>query len=239
MATLVMALQTVGEAWESLSTPTQQALTNWIAKQGYSEKESEVLQSAVKAGLRSSPLTGSICSLALYDVTRQETIVYIVTDKAPTDIHVGDVVCKLRSEAALLKELWHGATHYDRFVTFDGRRFVVPFLLHRSAINEVLPTVSLLEQRFLERQQNVTHVDLLDQLTFYGAMRKRPNLLLWCQAFSIDYGGYDPAQLDAYATSASYEALAAIARDEVTAVARLYDCWQSTYLHEEPGSIDF
>ena len=32
----------------------------------------------------------------------------------------------------------------------------------------------------------ITHVDLLDRLTFFGSVRRKGNLHMWCQAFGID-----------------------------------------------------
>ncbi|OGW43406.1 MAG: hypothetical protein A2Y66_03590 [Nitrospirae bacterium RBG_13_41_22] len=37
----------------------------------------------------------------------------------------------------------------------------------------------------MPNRYNDTHTDLLDQLTFYGASRRRFNLDMWCRAFGI------------------------------------------------------
>jgi hypothetical protein len=56
----------------------------------------------------------------------------------------------------------------------------------RSAILDVRPSKNLLSNRYLESQKfGATHVDLLDQLTFYGAVRKKFNLHFWTKAFGI------------------------------------------------------
>ncbi|MBI3004973.1 MAG: ribonuclease H-like domain-containing protein [Ignavibacteriales bacterium] len=84
-------------------------------------------------------------------------------------------------EAEILTEFWKDITHYSRFVTFNGRGFDCPFLMLRSAILEVKPTRNLLPARF----DSSIHCDLLDQLTFYGAVRKF-NLDFYCKAFGIE-----------------------------------------------------
>ncbi len=43
-----------------------------------------------------------------------------------------------------------------------------------------------MEGRYLYQQKSVRHVDLQDQLTFYGAMHRRPSLHLFCRAFGIE-----------------------------------------------------
>ena len=47
----------------------------------------------------------------------------------------------------------------------------MPFILHRSVVNEVRPTVDIAQGRYLSKQTIPYHVDLLDELTFYGAMQ--------------------------------------------------------------------
>jgi hypothetical protein len=42
------------------------------------------------------------------------------------------------------------------------------------------PTKDLMPNRYAE-----THIDLLDQLTFFGASRRRFSLDMWCRTFGI------------------------------------------------------
>ena len=42
-----------------------------------------------------------------------------------------------------------------------------------------------MEGRYLYQQKFAKHIDLLDQLTFYGATRKKGNLHLWSKVFGI------------------------------------------------------
>ena len=43
-----------------------------------------------------------------------------------------------------------------------------------------------MSNRYLGSQKyDAKHVDLLDQLSFYGAVRRRGNLHMWCHAFGI------------------------------------------------------
>ncbi len=57
----------------------------------------------------------------------------------------------------------------------------------RSAVHRMRPSKDLLSNRYLSLQRhNAKHVDLLDQLTFYGAVhRNKGNLHLWTRAFGI------------------------------------------------------
>jgi hypothetical protein len=43
-----------------------------------------------------------------------------------------------------------------------------------------------MSNRYLNNQKfNASHIDLQDQLTFYGAVRRKPSLHLACRAFGI------------------------------------------------------
>jgi hypothetical protein len=78
------------------------------------------------------------------------------------------------------------AQKYDTFVTFNGYQFDAPYLMIRGAIHGVRPTVNLLSNRYLSMQRGgKAHVDLIDQLSFYGAMRKKGSLHMWTRAFGI------------------------------------------------------
>lgn len=128
----------------------------------------------------------------------------------------------------MLEDFFEGARSYDTFVTFNGRAFDVPFLLHRAAINRVPALPELMEGRYLNQQHAVRHVDLAEQLTFYGAMSRRPPLHLFCRAYGIEspksHGveGDDVARLfleEQYREIAQYNAAA------VRATTLLYERW--------------
>ena len=96
------------------------------------------------------------------------------------------VVFKPMTEKEMLENFWNGAKHYDEFVSFNGRTFDVPFLMIRSAIHGVRPSKDLMRGRYLYQQvAGASHIDLLDQLTFYGAVRRKGSLHLWSRAFGI------------------------------------------------------
>jgi hypothetical protein len=85
------------------------------------------------------------------------------------------------SEKEILEQFWTDIGHYDQFVTFNGRAFDCPFLMLRSAILQVQPTRNLMPYRY----DASVHCDLLEQFTFYGALRKF-NLDFYCKSFGIE-----------------------------------------------------
>jgi len=184
MATLVFDIETVGESWNSLDETTQKVLARWIDRTRVNEESHDSLLKDLKEGLGFSPLTGSVVAIGLYDVERNQGVVYYQGEER-ADEECGEFILKSRTERDMLKDFWEGAKSYDTFVTFNGRGFDVPFLNLRSAIHGIRPSQDLMEGRYLYQQKIVRHIDLQDQMTFYGAMQRRPSLHLFCRAFGI------------------------------------------------------
>jgi hypothetical protein len=231
MSTLIIALQTEGEVWEELPLRTKDDLTRWISREAKSESQYNDLHAQVETSLAYSPFTGKIASIAVFDVERAVTAVY-VSGEISTDLQQDGVLYKTRPEAELLEEFWKGVVAYDTVVTWSGRRFVIPFLLHRSSAHKVRPTVNLLEQRYLHRQASIRHIDLLDQLTFYGAMNRRPSLYLLCAAYNLPL----PPEIQKSDTPA------ALARKTIavaTSIAALYEHWLHYMADEDLFELDF
>jgi DNA polymerase elongation subunit (family B) len=228
MATLIFDIETVGESFEEMDVTTQEVLSRWIVRTAKDDLNKEAQLLDLKEGLGFSPLTGKVVAIGLYDLERKQGAVYYTGEGTEADVTEGEYILKQRSEKEMLEDFWEGAKSYDTFVTFNGRGFDVPFLLHRSVVCGVMPTVPLMDGRYLYQQKSVRHVDLQDQLTFYGAMFKRPSLHLFCRAYGIEspkawgVSGDDVAQLFAekkFSDIAHYNA-----RD-VTATTKLYEKW--------------
>ena len=228
MATLVFDIETVGEDWNTLDQTTKDVLSRWVERTAHNEEERDVGLKDVREGLGFSPLTGMIVAIGLYDLERKQGVVYYQTDTATPDIESGDFTLKSRTEKEMLEDFWEGAQSYDTFVTFNGRGFDVPFLNLRSAIQGIKPTRDLMDGRYLYQQKLAKHVDLQDQLTFYGAMQRRPSLHLFCRAFEIEspkadgVAGDDVAELfqtKQFRTIAEYNA------KDVIATTSLYQKW--------------
>jgi len=227
MATLVFDIETVPESWSDFDETTKQALTNWITQGIDNKADLERGLERMKSQLGFSPLTGQVVALSMYDLERSLGAVYYVGDGSGESYTEGDFTFKERSEKDLLEDFWEGARSYDVFVTFNGRAFDLPFLIHRSAILGVKPDITLLGQRYLNRQTIPYHVDLLDELTFYGAM-KRQSLHIYCRAYGIESpkregGGAAVAEMF---QAGRFRDLAAYSARDVIATTELYKRWK-------------
>ena len=88
-----------------------------------------------------------------------------------------------------------------------------------------------MSNRYLSSQKfGATHIDLFDQLTFYGATRRKGGLHLWCRAFGItspkaprsDGGRRGPAF-----QGKKYKEIARYNVGDLIATKELYDYWKN------------
>lgn len=229
MSTLVFDIETIGEEFDALDDTTKKVLTRWIREDSLDEREYQAAIEDVKNGLGFSPLTGEVVAIGMLDVERGKSAVYF---QSPGDtkgsFEENNVAYKPMEEEGMLGEFWRVAEKYETFVTFNGRGFDVPFLMMRSAVHQIRPSRDLLSNRYLPLQRGVRHVDLMDQMTFYGATRRRPNLHLSCRAFGIPTpkgDGIDGDSVSRFFREGRYEDIARYNVRDIEATAALYDSW--------------
>ena len=185
---LVFDIETVGENFESLDKATQENLTRWIRKESSGEEEYKVALTELKSGLGFSPLTGEVVVIGVLDHHRNEGVVYFQApgEKHPEWTEEG-ITFKQTTEKEMLRRFWDGAEKYNCFVSFNGRGFDVPFLMIRSAVHGIRPTKDLMRGRYIyQHSPGAIHIDLQDQLSFYGALRRKGSLHLWSRVFGIE-----------------------------------------------------
>jgi len=190
MATLIFDIETVGEDFDTFDEMSQNVLTKWIRQE--SEEGSKTYEASledVKKSTGLSPLTGHIVAIGMYDGERTKGAVYFdsLPEKEKANFEEDEYRFECMTEEKMLEKFWEVAKKYDTFVTFNGRSFDVPFLMVRSAVHGIKPSKNLLSNRYMNYQsENAKHIDLFDKLTFYGALRRKGSLHLWCRAFGIE-----------------------------------------------------
>lgn len=235
---LVFDIETIGEDFEQLDPATQSSLTRWIRREAREDAGSfDALLKDVKDGLGFSPLTGRIVALGVYDTERSQGVVYFDSPELELkDYREENFWFKPRSEAEMLKAFWEGIVNYQTVVSFNGRAFDLPFMLIRSAANRVKPSRDLMASRYLERSgRGLRHVDLLDQLSFYGAVRRKGSLHLYCRAFGIKSpkaNGITGDEVQSLFKAKRYQEIAEYNSWDLIATAELYEIWQK-YLRIE------
>jgi len=185
---LVFDIETIGYDYDNLDETTQVSLNRWIKRQAAGNKKTyNVLLADLKEGLGFSPLTAKIVALGVYDTRVHKGVVYFQSpDREASDRKDGSFVFKVKTEPEIINLFWEGAKRYKRFISFNGRSFDLPFIILRGAKYKIKPSVDLMSRRYLNlNSTSLQHVDLFDQLSYYGAVRRRGNLHLFCKLFGI------------------------------------------------------
>jgi len=230
MPKLIFDIETIGEDFETLDRVTQDVLTRWIKKEAISEEDYKAQLEDLKEGLGFSPLTGEIVAIGILDYEKVKGAVYFQAPGQEIETTEGDIKFKSMTEAEMLGQFWKLAEQYDEFISFNGRSFDAPFLMIRSAVHQIRPTKDLMSNRYLERQKfGVLHIDLLDQLSFYGALRRKGSLHLWSRVFNIQSPKTQGVSGDDIAPLFKNKKFLEIARynvGDLMATKELYKRWQ-------------
>ncbi len=173
MSRIILDIETVGRDFSSLDKEAQNYLLRWA------ETEEDIRE--VKESLSLYPLTGEIAAIGMLNPDTMRGAVYFQTpDDSLLPFEEEGISFQTGTEKEILQRFWDAIKGYDQFITFNGRGFDCPFIMIRSAVHRIKPSRDLMPNRY-----NGTHIDLLDQLTFYGASRRRFSLDMWCRTFGI------------------------------------------------------
>ena len=230
MPKLIFDIETIGEDFNKLDETTQGFLTRWIKKESESEDDYKRELEELKDGLGFSSLTGEIVVIGVLDPDKNQGVVYFqAPNKTINDFEDNGIKFKHMTEKEMLESFWKGIMQYNEFISFNGRGFDVPFLMTRSAIHKIRPTKDLLSNRYLNSQKfDAKHVDLADQLSFYGAKRKREGLHLYTRAFGIKSPKADGVTGDDVGRlfkEEKYEEIARYNKNDLIATKELYTYW--------------
>jgi len=216
MSKVVFDIETLGFPLDSFDDIRQEYLMKFADTQ---EKRDEAIQK-----LNLHPLTARVIAIGMLNPDtgsgkvffQSETHRQFTSDDGKSDFQSG-------SESEILSWFWENITRYHQFITFNGRAFDCPFLLLRSAILGVKPTRNLIPYRY----DASVHCDLLEQLTFYGGIR-RFNLDFYCKAFGIKSPkseGVTGLDLGDLFGEKRFDEIARYCLGDVVATAELYGRW--------------
>ena len=216
MNRIVFDIETLGFPLDSFDEKQQEYLMKFAATE---EQKVEAIQK-----LNLSPLTAKIIAIGMINPdSNQGKVLYEAPKEDPWSSEDGMVEFVSGTEQEMLEEFWKTIAHYGQFITFNGRMFDCPFIMLRSALLGVKPTKNLMPYRYASNE----HCDLMDQLTFYGAVRKY-NLDFFCKAFNIDSPkatGVTGLDLGPLYTEGRYREIAEYCIGDVKATSELFHRW--------------
>ena len=220
---VVFDIETTGTPFAQLAPSVQE----YLLRGAETEEQAE----AARRRTALQPFTGEVACIALYDTARDRgTVLYREPPSSPAGAaspeaaEPGPAYRRVADERELLEQFWKGAAGHGQFVTFNGRRFDIPYLVIRSGIRGVKVTRDLLGNRY----RVDVHVDLYDQLSFQGAADRHFNLDMVCHAFGVhspkseEAHGYKVQEM--WESGRGYD-IARYCYGDVLATAELYRRW--------------
>ena len=173
MSRVIFDIETAGRDFESLDEPVREYLLRWA--------ESDEDREEIQQSLSFYPLTGEIITIGMLNPDTGRGAVYFRNNGDPIlPFEEAGILYETGTEAGIIEKFWEAVRAYDQFITFNGRSFDCPFILVRSAVHRIKPRRDLMPNRYGD-----VHIDLLDQLSFFGASRRKFSLDMWCRTFGI------------------------------------------------------
>jgi hypothetical protein len=218
MARIIFDIETAGFDFESFEEPVREYLMKWA--------ETEAEKNEVRESLSFYPLTGEIVSIGMLNPDTDKGAVFFQNNGDPfLTLEEEGIRYEAGNEQEIIHKFWETVKSYSQFITFNGRGFDCPFIMVRSAVYKIKPLRDLLPNRYGD-----THIDLLDQLAFYGASRRKFSLDMWCRTFGIKspkesgITGYDVKDL--YRSGRGLD-IAKYCSGDLRATAELLSVWEN------------
>ena len=229
MRKIVFDIETSAYPFESLSESQQEYLLRYAEKETDPDKKQTQTDQAIRY-TSLYPLTAKCIAIGILDIEKEKSFVYYESEEVEEwfsedkQIHY-----KGLSEKEMLESFWRIIEVTNKVITFNGRNFDIPFLMIRSAMLKIKPSKNLIGRRY----DTSSHIDLLEQFTFYGLTRKF-NLDFYCQAFGIE--SPKTKEISGMEVKNLYEAgrlkdIAIYCAHDIYATYQLYKIWEEYLSH--------
>jgi len=220
----VIDIETTAFDFESLSESQQE----YILRQAEQEKDetarNEKKEEAVRF-LSLYPFTAKVIAIGFLNIESGKSYVLFESGgNVEWENEEKQVKYKGISEKEMLEQFWFMAKKFDTVITFNGRNFDLPFLMLRSSILKVKPTKNFMMNRY----DTSLHVDLLDQFTFYGAVKKF-NLDFYCRSYGIESPkskGVTGMEVKELYSAGRIKDIAIYCGNDIKATYELYKIWK-------------
>ncbi len=218
MKEFVFDIETAGFEWMDIDEGIRNAL---IKKHGTIED--------AQGQLGLNPLISKIIVISMLDVQNKQILTFMESEneglfndneRRETE-GAYEVIFRTGDERTLLEYFWKTISKCDRYITFNGRHFDIPFILHRSMMHRIKPTRKLMTNRYYAD----THFDIYDQLTFYSAAYGH-SLELWCRSMGISNPkekGIDGSKVGEFYRNGKIMDIAKYCNRDVVSTCELYE----------------
>jgi DNA polymerase elongation subunit (family B) len=195
---VIFDIETSGFPIENFDEAQYEYLMKFVDEEETEERR-ERERAKVIERLNLYPLTAQVVAIGMLNVDSSQGVVLYQSDEIePWEIEIEKILNIYASEDSrkdkvkvkfipgtereIIEKFWEYISKFEIFITFNGRGFDCPFLMLRSAILGIKPSRDLMEYNRLRREP---HIDLLDEFTFFGMLRKF-SLDFYCKVFGIE-----------------------------------------------------
>ncbi|MFO0984406.1 MAG: ribonuclease H-like domain-containing protein [Planctomycetota bacterium] len=213
--TIAFDIEVVAPDWEEIDEATR----GYLLERARDDEE----RSAVPDRLALNLGLGRVVAIGMWNLDSSQGAVFIEgdgNDWQPWEGGPENAKLFAGSEREILSQFWATIARYGTLITFNGRSFDAPVLLVRSSILGVTPTRPLLPGRY----DLDVHCDLMEVLTFHGAVRDRFRLEYWCRRFGLESpkSKLDGSQVGRYYREGRRVEIAEYCLQDTRATASLY-----------------
>ena len=220
----VIDIETSAFGFDTLSESQQEYILRGAEQEKDENTRDEKREEAIRY-LSLYPFTAKVIVIGMLNVETEKSYVLFESD-TPSEWENDEKKVKYKglSEKEMLEQFWALAKKTEQVITFNGRNFDIPFLMLRSAMLGVKPLKNFMGNRY----DSALHLDLLDQVSFYGAVRKF-NLDFYCRSFGIEspkskgITGMDVKELY---DAGRIKDIAVYCGDDIKATFELYKIWK-------------
>lgn len=220
----VLDIETTAFSFESLSETQQE----YILRSAEQEKDDAVREEKKEEAIRYLslyPFTAKVIVIGMLNAESENSYILFESSTPKEWENSGKQIrYKGMPEKEMLEHFWSLARKFDTLITFNGRNFDLPFLMLRSALLKVKPSKNFLGNRYDTSQ----HIDLLEQLSFYGQVRKF-NLDFYCHSFGIESPkskGVTGMDIKELYTAGRIDDIAIYCAGDIRATLELYKIWR-------------
>jgi len=223
---LIFDIETAGCELSDLSESQQEFILRYPSREIDEVKRKQLEDDAIRF-LSLYPFTSEVVSIGmLNENTGNSMVLYRGEDEWESeDKSVKYVGC---SEKEILTRFWDYLTKFKGIVTFNGKHFDAPFLMLRSAMLSVKPSMNIVTNKY----ENSFHIDLLEEFSYYGNVKKF-NLDFYCHSFGITSPkskGITGMEVKELFRAGKTKEIAIYCADDIKATFELYKIWKEYLL---------
>ncbi len=220
---IVLDIETAGYDLDLLSESQQEFILRYAEKERDEETRSLKRAEAIRY-LSLYPFTSHVTAIGILNIENGKSSVFYLADEPEEYENVEKKLkCKSFSEEEMLINFWSYISKVNTVITFNGKNFDFPFLMLRSAVLRIKPSLDLVNLK----KNNIVHIDLLEQFSYHNLVKKF-NLDFYCNAFGISSPKTDienGMEIKNMFNAGKYKEIARYCFNDLIATAELYKVW--------------